>query len=238
MFDKRLFGTLGLLLGRPGALTREVLAGRRARYIKPVRLYLIVSVTYFLVGTMVPPGPMARTTATVPGRTEIKIDILEPRQLSPEEQRQALENVERAPALMKPLFRRLVLDPVGFRRNMTELLPRLLFILVPVFAAIVAIFYRRPFSQHLVFALHLFAAVFVVMAVRRLANLSGYLPFVAVVEGLAILFVAVYALRAFRSTYDEGWGRVVLKTVGIAVVYLLTGAVAMAVTAFVAASRA
>lgn len=238
VFDKRLLETLGLLLRRPGALTREVLAGRRARYIKPVRLYLIVSVTYFLIAALVPPGPTDRTTASIPGKEQIKIDILEPRQLSPEEQQKALQSVERAPGLMKPLFRRLVLDPAGFRRNMVELLPRLVFILVPVFSVIVAIFYRRPFSHHLVFALHMFAAVFVVMTARRLASLSANVPFIAVVEGLTLLFIAVYSLRAFRSTYGDGWPLTLLKSFGIAVLYLIAGSVAMAITAFLAASRA
>jgi hypothetical protein len=238
VFDKRLLSTLGLLLRHPGALTREVLIGRRARYIKPVRLYLIISVAYFLIAAMVPPSPTTRTTATMPGEKQIKIDILEPRELSPEEREEALKNAERAPQLIRPLFRRLVLDPIGFRRNMTELLPRVLFILVPVFAAIVALFYWRPFSQHLVFALHLFAAIFAVMSVRRLANLTGSVPFIAVVEGLVLLFIVVYTLRAFRTTYRAGWPLVVLKSLGIGVLYLVAGSLALAVTALIAASRA
>ena len=35
----------------PGHLTREFLAGRRARYLPPVRLYLVLSVVFFLVAT-------------------------------------------------------------------------------------------------------------------------------------------------------------------------------------------
>jgi hypothetical protein len=46
--DSRLWRTLGALLFRPGYLTREFLAGRRARYLPPVRLYLVVSVVFFL----------------------------------------------------------------------------------------------------------------------------------------------------------------------------------------------
>src|SRR5215469_10963942 len=46
--DSRLWRTLGALLFRPGYLTREFLAGRRARYLPPVRLYLVISVLFFL----------------------------------------------------------------------------------------------------------------------------------------------------------------------------------------------
>jgi hypothetical protein len=47
--DSRLWRTLIALLFRPGFLTREFLAGRRARYLPPVRLYLVVSVIFFII---------------------------------------------------------------------------------------------------------------------------------------------------------------------------------------------
>ena len=48
--DSRLWRSLGYLLTRPGLLTREFLEGRRARYLPPFRLYLVISVVFFLVG--------------------------------------------------------------------------------------------------------------------------------------------------------------------------------------------
>lgn len=47
--DSRLWQTLTALLFRPGFLTSEFLAGRRVRYLPPVRLYLVVSVIFFLL---------------------------------------------------------------------------------------------------------------------------------------------------------------------------------------------
>jgi hypothetical protein len=47
--DSRLWKTLAALLFRPGLLTREFLDGRRVRYLPPVRLYLVVSVIFFLI---------------------------------------------------------------------------------------------------------------------------------------------------------------------------------------------
>src|SRR3977135_3735924 len=46
--DSRLWRTLAALLFKPGYLTREFLAGRRARYLPPVRLYLGLSVVFFI----------------------------------------------------------------------------------------------------------------------------------------------------------------------------------------------
>src|SRR6516165_4666774 len=56
--DSRLWRTLGALLFRPGYLTREFLAGRRARYLPPVRLYLVISVLFFLWASATPHQPM------------------------------------------------------------------------------------------------------------------------------------------------------------------------------------
>lgn len=47
--DSRLWQTLIALLFRPGFLTREFLEGRRVRYLPPIRLYLVVSVIFFII---------------------------------------------------------------------------------------------------------------------------------------------------------------------------------------------
>src|SRR5512134_2916793 len=53
-WDGKLVRTLRMLVRHPGELTRAAIEGRRARYISPVRLYLICSVVYFLAVAAVP----------------------------------------------------------------------------------------------------------------------------------------------------------------------------------------
>ena len=53
-WDGRFAVTLRRLIGRPGMLTREFLEGRRARYVSPLRLYLVASVAYFVVASAAP----------------------------------------------------------------------------------------------------------------------------------------------------------------------------------------
>jgi hypothetical protein len=68
--------TLGGLIFRPGHLTREYMSGRIARYIPPFRLYLVVSVAFFVALSMLPElrDPLANagidrgTTVHVGGR--------------------------------------------------------------------------------------------------------------------------------------------------------------------------
>jgi hypothetical protein len=47
--DSRLWRTLVPLLRRPGKLTRDYLEGRRARFMPPFRMYLVLSIVFFLV---------------------------------------------------------------------------------------------------------------------------------------------------------------------------------------------
>jgi hypothetical protein len=47
--DSRLWRTVVPLLVRPGKLTRDYLEGRRARYMPPFRMYLVLSVIFFVV---------------------------------------------------------------------------------------------------------------------------------------------------------------------------------------------
>jgi ribosomal protein L32 len=46
--DSKVLRSSWLLVTRPGFLSREYLEGRRVRYLAPLRLFLLVSVVYFL----------------------------------------------------------------------------------------------------------------------------------------------------------------------------------------------
>ncbi len=75
--DSRLWLTLGRLLMRPGYLTREFFAGHRVRYLPPFRLYLVLSVIFFLLTAMAgggddpdpAPGGIVMAPALAPGAT-------------------------------------------------------------------------------------------------------------------------------------------------------------------------
>src|SRR5882724_8427496 len=46
-WDSKFFATLGLLISKPWRLTSEFLAGKRVRYLHPLRLYLLASILFF-----------------------------------------------------------------------------------------------------------------------------------------------------------------------------------------------
>ena len=84
--DSRLWRTLTPLLIRPGRLTRDYLEGKRARYMPPFRMYLVLSVVFFVVAFFNPqddlsllyepePGPTPEETAKK--REEAEADVNE-----------------------------------------------------------------------------------------------------------------------------------------------------------------
>jgi hypothetical protein len=48
-FDEKFFHTLKPLFFKPGKLTQEYMAGRRAQYLHPVKMYIFISLIYFLL---------------------------------------------------------------------------------------------------------------------------------------------------------------------------------------------
>ena len=53
-FDSRLLRTLRPLLFRPGVLTRDYLAGRRIRFVSPLKIYLIAALIFFGLLSLLP----------------------------------------------------------------------------------------------------------------------------------------------------------------------------------------
>ncbi|MDH3751164.1 MAG: DUF4286 family protein, partial [Gammaproteobacteria bacterium] len=72
--DSRLWQTLIPLLIRPGRLTHDYLQGRRARYMPPFRMYLVLSLLFFVVAFFDPReslGLLFEPEADTPSETDI-----------------------------------------------------------------------------------------------------------------------------------------------------------------------
>ncbi|MFL5488573.1 MAG: DUF3667 domain-containing protein [Gemmatimonadaceae bacterium] len=249
-WDGRLASTLRALVQRPGMLTCEFLAGRRARYISPIRLYLTASVLYFLLAASAPDvrlesgkttlaglrlGGSVGTTGVSTSRPErvanTTTKALENQQaLTTAERDSALADIAKAPAIMQPVLRRAVEDPGGLRRRILETMPRMLFALLPIFAAILALFYwGRKYPEHLYFAIHLHAFIFLALGVTTALKFSKS-PLLVIAAGvLAWVWIPVYATLAFRRVYGGGLGRTLMKEAAIGVIYGLTSIVAFVI---------
>jgi hypothetical protein len=248
-WDGRLATTLRDLILRPGMLTREFLEGRRVRYISPLRLYLMASLVYFLLAAGAPDNKPQSGKTTIAGvqvgvtSTDSKGAVSRPdrvakaareslqdRSLSAEDKAAALGDVARAPAWLRPFLRRSIEDPRGLKRGLSETMPRMLFVLLPIFAGILALFYRgRKYPEHLYFAVHLHAFIFLALVLGELLKYTRVSFLVDAASLVAFVWIPIYATLAFRRVYGGSVGRTLLKEAAIGLIYATAAGVGFVV---------
>jgi hypothetical protein len=258
-WDSRIWRTLLPLLFRPGFLTAEFIAGRRARYVPPLRLYFIISFILFLlislsnlptatspgenapvaisssgpVSVVVDPGGRSGAGATpTPGETAEEGGTLSI-DLAGEDSPQWLKRLEQQ---LEKNASRLEADPGAFVDTLVEYLPHMMFLLLPVFALLLKLCYLfAPFHylQHLVFSLHynsfLYLLYLVAVGFERLGLHS---------DALLLLILAVYLpvglWRVYGSRPLGAVGRAVLVNIVYGILLAL-GFASLAVLALLVA---
>ena len=223
-YDGRIMATIRGL-ARPGFLTREYIEGRRAHFLPPIRVYLIVSLIYFVIAASVPDDLSTREAGSVSGPGGMRIGVTDsgndPGSFA-EDRAELLKELDSAPWYLRPMIRSLAEDPAGFRRRMFTIMPRVFFVLLPVFAGVVALFYRQHhFPTALIFAVHLHAFAFVVFAVSEALKLTGREHLAERLGAVLALAFAVYALKAFRAVYGGRWPITIVKATAIGFLYLI-----------------
>jgi len=221
--DGRFWRTMFALLARPGFLTREYLAGRRRRYIRPARLYLFATLIFF-AATRLLVGP---------------IDIFEVHPDTPEEAKYLSPDKGFNVQMGEEAFGSLALQKRWNRFNnlsksekaeqlgdgILRYAPYALFVLLPAFALLLKLVYlgrrrrypRRPrlYGEHLVFAAYDHAFVFVAATIMLL--ILGRT--MAITIGLSI--VGLYLLLSMRSVYGGSWVGLLLRAFVLLISYMV-----------------
>jgi hypothetical protein len=221
--DSRLWRTLGPLLFRPGFLTQQFLAGRRASYLPPLRLYLVLSVLFFLVVSVTSPvttrsvsataaaDPAAAAAATeqlcrssvghLPGPDWIRQPFLSACQRSHADQSRALG------------------------RSFIQNLGRAMFLFLPLLAAFMTPMYLRAgryYVDNLLLLVHNQAFVFLLMSIYLLALHWTHSGTLTTLLTLALIcHVIFYSYRSMQRVYAEPWLRTLVKFTAIALGYVV-----------------
>jgi hypothetical protein len=289
-FDSRMMRTAWALMAQPGELPLAFHEGRTRRYVPPVRLYLFVSVLFFLTLSVsgialvqielkeIPNAYTVQTgtdgnivitgrdgnTKTIPadkakeamkdgGPSSYSSKSLSPgvhssvapdihffkrvdasqHHFSPVVWAQ-LESVKAQ--ILKSIgndehgwivrngiasVEKLARDPTALDGPLTTWIPRVFFLLLPLYALLLALFYVRQrkkyfFVDHLVFSLvvHSFLFAILIVAVGAAQLLSGGL-----VALLIFLAMSVYIFLALKRFYKQGWFVTSVKFAFISLIY-------------------
>ena len=203
-WDGKLLTTFRLLVMRPGRLTREYLAGRRVRYISPLRLYLSCSVLFFFLSAVVPEKQVDAQGREV-HRGAVQVGRSTPEELAEPDSLAA--HAAMPQRLWFAHFARALHNPGKLAASVQSSIPATMFVLMPLFAALIGVAYRfqrRRYPQHLAFALHAHAVLFlglvIMLAARLIPNLRAALSF----DVLVVIAIAVHVVYAAKRVYEMG----------------------------------
>jgi hypothetical protein len=213
------------LLRRPGLLTADHLAGRRARYVRPLQLFLLVNVLLFFAAPRVPifTYSLANYASAAPPSPTLVRSLV-------------ARAVPRGDSTAHAVYARAFDDRVETQRK------SLILLFAPALAlALRAIFYRRGreadgevlprtprrYGEHLVFALHALTFVWLVLvgwgaltallSGKSFAGTSGQILMAILV--LYMLLIPAYFFLASRRVYALSSIRALALTVVVGIVF-------------------
>ncbi|MFT5767097.1 MAG: hypothetical protein ACI9DH_000918 [Halioglobus sp.] len=234
VWESGLWKTLIPLLIRPGFLSIEYFKGRKARYLPPLRLYLVISFLLFLLVSLTSGDSTIIINAeresqhSEQATTELEdvnrrvgtqaanLDFWEP----DEKPEWALELEQRLNNNINSIEQ----DPDLFLDSFIERLPYLMFLLLPLFALLIKLSYLfSPFHylQHLVFSLHYHSAIFLIFSFGMILDtLTGY-EFGLWTFIWCFLYLPLALAKAYNSSYVSAFGKSLLIGAGEALLLVV-----------------
>jgi hypothetical protein len=248
-FESKTYLTLWYLFTRPAWLTREYLAGRRARYLPPVRLFLVfvlaflftVSLELFLDSAGIDIDQNLDESELVLDDEETASEELDLEELE-SGVTELLERVQipflseqRNNQFISLLQERAVNniaalrdDPSEFIDQLLESVPLLLLVMIPLLALLQKLIYLRSdryYVEHLLLTINNHSFLFLVYILLFLLDLliwTGFsiVPAIAGFLGSALnLWVLAYLFLSLRLFFAQGFLKTTFKFVFISTTY-------------------
>jgi hypothetical protein len=240
--DSRAARTLFALMLRPGHLTKEYFAGRRMRYVPPIRLYLIVSFLFFFVAPLI-----GQVSGEMPEQVVINAEQEEGEDWR--EELRASETEITLPWLTEEENQELTIkfrsqldktidrveeDLPGLIADYMDLMSAVMFFLLPVFAIFLKIFYIGNgfyYAEHLLLAVHNHCFMFLVFLVSGILDLgldTMVAPVTSFIDSALNLWVPIYMYISLKHVYGGGHFVTFLKYSLLTVFYFI-----LALTGFI-----
>ncbi len=245
-FDARLGRTVIDLIKRPGEMTKQFHEGKRARYVRPLQLYLFVSFVYFLLLSIVPTTiinklPESLEEADLTAENAV-IDVsvagndiymlgenLKHTDPNDEEAIDSLlsldgemEHNDWERHLLKQTIR--AVNPKYEDELKKELFSNLswaMFLLLPLFAAMLWLMVRKIspyYIDSIIFSIHFHSVVFMLLTIEVLTEMVDRYGYIDLIIVAAIVG---YLLLSLRRVYDLKWGTAVWRTLGLGISYAI-----------------
>ena len=161
--DGRLANTIKKLIFSPGLLSKEFIKGRRVSYTPPLRMYLVISLLFFVM--------IALIHSSINQQSSIQIAFF--------------------------LFPKETLDK----------LPKLIFFMLPVYAALIQLFYKNSYYVgNLIFSLHLHSFIYLTfMVIIPMDQYESKYEFLTWLQYPFWAYFTCYPLIALKVMFEKSW---------------------------------
>ena len=247
--DSRVWHTMWPLLTKPGFLTREFLEGRRARFLPPFRLYLVLSVVFFLIAAS--SGHNDTILDLEKSANGAKIGNVNIVTMAPKDDKET--RAQRADRIcadssysgpwskqlgprIKQGCRNIAIDNGrAASQAMYHNIPRALFVLLPLLGLVMsAMYWRRYYVEHLLFFVHNHAFTFLLFTLYLLTiHLFSNAWVFGILTTALVFTVPWYTYRAMLRVYGQGRWVTRAKFFVLAMAYLVCGLLMVVLTSVV-----
>jgi hypothetical protein len=248
-YDSKFWITMKTLFLKPGVATLEYNAGKRAKFLSPVQLYIFITTVFFIAafsvssedktsavrieqetasdtGVVIPAKVLQYTADTATKRK--KSDGLAPR----EKTLAAYDSVQKSlPADQRDGYfvNRVRRNSYHHTGDLTEELlhhlPKIFFLLLPLFALWLSLLFRKDklyYVDHLVFAIHFHSVCFALLLVNiLLVNIFTNELFNNMLSAVSLAGIPVYLFFSLRKVYSSSVVRVLMKMVLLVLLYFI-----------------
>ena len=245
--DGRSFRTLFYLLTKPAHLSKEYFSGRRMQYTPPLRLFLVISVSFFLLVSFYTSirsmeGILSAnheiSGEEVSASTDNEEDPLAPTLAFVESinlpffDEQTNTNLRRAmSAQAETNINSMIEDPSEFFRGYLEYITVFILLMIPLLALIQKLIYIHSghfYVEHLVLTLHNHAFIIFIVFVNSLIDLvnGSRIPIISSAFGYLgaaiYIWMWVYLFLSLKNYFQQGYGITLLKYLTTTILYGFT----------------
>ncbi|MHC1707335.1 MAG: DUF3667 domain-containing protein [Bacteroidales bacterium] len=242
--DGKFLHSLLPLMISPGKMTSEYLSGRRARFIQPFKLVLIISVIYFLmvalslknVRTAQPAGnKRSQQTEAAESHNQLNFSVTFYDRVMPVDSVRKLVSEKGKDAFLDELdpdaswFERFIggqiinfalLGPEEFLKKMVHHASKIVFLLIPFVALLFKLLYlrkRRLYYNHLIFSIHFHAFFFLLLLFYQVISMFLF----SIPLWIILLILLAYLLISMKNVYQQKWFITSIKMITMVFLYLL-----------------
>lgn len=220
--DNKLFVSLKYLLFQPGKLTKEYINGRIVRYIHPTKLFWFISILFFMLLAIVPSN---EDNLSQSEKLKVETEVTDSTGSSladvPDKTLNTTDNITTKNAKEKNKTKNdNDLQQYQIKQSFMKYAPYVSFLLIPFFAFLLTIFFRKKeffYADHLIFALHFHAFVFILFSIYIL--IDELFPRDHDYDIYFFLVPSIYFLWSLWTVYHPKISTLLFKTFAIMLTY-------------------